>query len=275
MVYDPVSQKTVLFGGYNGSTWVNDTWTFNGTKWKHIKTAVAPPARAAAGATFDAKLQQVVLFGGFNGQYLNDTWFWNGATSTWTQAVPTHQPKAVTLPMLFPDPLTGSADIFGGYDGRFYQSTSYRWVNGDWHKLHPKQSPSARAAAVFGTDPVLKRTVMFGGLADVNPVNTWTYDGRTWTQQAPPTQPNQRLNVGTVYDPRFGGIVTFGGFDGIDDNQTWLWTGTTWTQLSPQQAPPPREQMGMVFDQLHQQTVVFGGLDDNSLLNDTWILQTQ
>ena len=26
---------------------------------------------------------------------------------------------------------------------------------------------------------------MFGGLADVNPNNTWTYDGAAWTQQSP------------------------------------------------------------------------------------------
>ena len=116
---------------------------------------------------------------------------------------------------------------------------------------------------------------MFGGLADVNPVNTWTFDGRNWTQQFPSTQPPELLLTGTVYDPRFGGVVTFGGFDGADDNQTWLWSNNDWSQLFPQQAPPPRESMGMAFDELHQQTVVFGGLDGDTLLNDTWALQTQ
>jgi Galactose oxidase, central domain len=124
MAYDPVSQKTVLFGGYDGSRHLNDTWTFDGKYWKHITTAVAPPARAAASAAYDATLKQVVLFGGYNGQYLNDTWTWNGATSTWTQAKPTHQPVPETLPMLFPDPITGHVDEFGGYDGMFYQLTT-------------------------------------------------------------------------------------------------------------------------------------------------------
>lgn len=275
MFYDPVSQKTVMFGGYDGSKYLNDTWTFDGRKWKQIKTAPAPPARAAGSAAYDSKLKQVVLFGGFNGHYLNDTWLWDGSTSTWTQAMPSHQPVAETLPMLFPDPLTGRVNEFGGYDGKFYQAANWRWRNGDWHKFKPAQSPYARAAAVIGTNPVLKQTVIFGGLADVNPVNTWTFDGHTWTQQSPATQPNQRLLVGTVYDPRFSGVVTFGGFSGQDNNETWLWTGSDWTQLAPQQSPPPREQMGMAFDQLHQQTIVFGGLDGNSLLNDTWVLRTQ
>jgi hypothetical protein len=34
MVYDPVSQRVVLWGGYDGSHYLNDTWTFDGTKWK-------------------------------------------------------------------------------------------------------------------------------------------------------------------------------------------------------------------------------------------------
>ncbi len=273
MVYDPISQKTVLFGGYDGSQHVNDTWTFDGKKWALVPTAVAPPARAGASAAYDPTLQQVVLFGGYNGQYLNDTWLWNGATSTWTQATPAHQPVPETLPMLFPDPISGHVDEFGGYDGKFYLQTSWRWKDGDWHK-HTYAHPSARAASVVGTNPVLKQTVIFGGLADVNPVNTWTFDGRSWTQQFPANQPNQRLNTGTVYDPRFSGVVTFGGFSGQDNNETWLWDGSNWTQLAPQQVPPPREQMGMAFDQSHQQTVVFGGLGGTTLLNDTWVLQT-
>jgi hypothetical protein len=269
MVYDPVSQKIVMFGGFGRSQYFDDTWTFDGANWKRIRTTVQPAARAAASAAYDAKLKQVVLFGGYNGQYLNDTWMWNGATSTWTQATPTHQPVPETLAMMFPDPISGRVDQFGGYDGMFYQLSTWRWRDGDWHKLSPLQFPSARAAAVFGTDPVLKQTVMFGGLADVNPVNTWTYDGHTWTQ------PSERLFTGTVYDPRFGGVVTFGGFAGIDVNDTWLWNGTDWIQLAPQQSPPPRESMGMAFDELHQQTVVFGGLEGFNLLNGTWVLQTQ
>ncbi len=275
MFYDPVSQKTVMFGGWDGSQYLNDTWTFNGKKWKQLKTSVAPPARAAGGATYDSTLQQVVLFGGYNGDYLNDTWLWNGATSTWTQANPTHLPKPVTLPMLFPEPLKGRAYLFGGYDGMFYQNVSWRWQDGDWHRRWPSQVPGARAAAVFGTNPVLKQTVMFGGLADINPVNTWTFDGHTWTQRFPATQLSQRLETGNVYDPRFAGVLAFGGFSGQDNNETWLWDGSNWNQIFPQQVPPPRESMGAAFDERNQQTVVFGGLNGNTLLNDTWVLQTQ
>ena len=72
--------------------------------------------------TYDSVTQKVVLFGGFNGTFLGDTWLWDGSTLQWTQATPQHHPAAVTSPMLFPDP-NGRADLFGGYDGHFYQLT--------------------------------------------------------------------------------------------------------------------------------------------------------
>ncbi len=274
MVYDPVSQKTMLFGGFDGSKYLNDTWTFNGKNWKKIGVPGAPPARASAGAAYDSKLKQVVLFGGYNGQYLDDTWLWNGATSTWTEATPAHRPPAETGPMLFPDPLNGRADEFGGYDGRFFRLGTWSWRNDNWRLLPFKGSASGRAAAVIGTDPVAKQTVLFGGIGDINPNNTWIFDGRVWTLQSPATQPSALTFAGSAYDPRFNGVVIFGGFNGAIVNETWVWSASDWIQLSPAQAPAPRERMGMAFDELHQRTVVFGGVNSNGLLNDTWVLQT-
>jgi len=273
MFYDPASQKLVMFGGWDGSEYPTDTWTFDGTNWTQVQTATAPPGRAGASAALDSTLNQVIMYGGYDHEYLNDTWMWDGVNMTWVQATPAKTPHPVTGPMLFTDPLKGNVDEFGGWDGRRYQLTTWRWVDDNWRKQFPKAFPSARAAAVIGTNPAMKQTVVFGGLAEVNPVNTWTFDGKQWTQQFPANQPPQHLNVGTVYDPRFHGVVTFGGFIGEDANDMWLWDGSNWSQLFPKKSPPPREQMGMAFYDTQLETVVFGGLSGNSLLNDTWVLK--
>ena len=42
---------------------------------------------------------------------------------------------------------------------------------------------------------------MFGGLADVNPNNTWTYDGTTWTLQSPAVQPLLVYAASAAFDP--------------------------------------------------------------------------
>ena len=75
MTYDPVSGKTIVFGGFNGTGYLNDTWSFDGTTWTQIATQSVPPARAAAQMTYDSVAHKVVLFGGYNGtNYLGDTW---------------------------------------------------------------------------------------------------------------------------------------------------------------------------------------------------------
>ena len=116
---------------------------------------------------------------------------------------------------------------------------------------------------------------MFGGLADVNPNNTWTYDGTTWTLQSPAVQPLLVYAASAAFDPGLQGVVLFGGGSGgVDQNTTWLWdqVGATWIQLSTQQSPPAREGAGMAYDAALQRVILFGGQDNNGNFNDTWEL---
>ena len=275
MTYDPISGKVIAFGGFDGTNYLNDTWSFDGTSWTQIATQSAPPARTAAQMTYDSVTQKVVLFGGFDGtNYLGDTWLWDGSTLQWTQVTPQHQPPAVTGPMLFPDP-NGRADLFGGFDGRFYQLTMWQWDDSDWTQLSPPTVPFARSSAAVATNTSTGQVVMFGGLADVNPNNTWTYDGTTWTQQSPAVQPPLVYGASAAFDPRQQGVVLFGGGSGGEDqNTTWLWdqVGVTWTHLPTGQSPPAREGAGMAYDANLDRVILFGGQDNNGVFNDTWAL---
>ena len=79
MSYDPASGKIIMFGGFDGTGYLNDTWTFDGVTWAQVATDTPPPARAAAQMAYDSGTQKVVLFGGYNGRnYLGDTWLWMG-----------------------------------------------------------------------------------------------------------------------------------------------------------------------------------------------------
>jgi hypothetical protein len=275
MTYDPVSGKVIAFGGFDGTGYLNDTWSFDGTSWMQIATQSAPPARAGAEMTYDSIAQKIVLFGGYDGtDYLGDTWLWDESTLQWTQATPAHQPSAVTGPMLFPDP-NGRADLFGGYDGQFYQLTMWQWNGSDWTQLFPPAVPFARASAAVATNTSTGQVVMFGGLADVNPNNTWTYDGTTWTLQSPAVQPLLVYAASAAFDPALQGVVLFGGGSGgVDQNTTWLWDqlGATWTQLVTVHSPPAREGAGMTYDATLQRIILFGGQDNNEYFNDTWKL---
>jgi hypothetical protein len=277
VAYDPVSRKVVLFGGLDSSTYLNDTWTFDGANWTHETTAVAPPGRVVGAMAFDAASRKLVLFGGYNGHnYMGDTWLWDGATSTWTQATPQQSPKAATGPMMFSDPLVGHVDVYGGFDGRFYDLDTWRWSGTTWRHLNPTNIPSARSAAVAALDVAAKSVVLFDGLGDVNPYNTWTWDGTNWTQQSPTVQPPSRYFAGSAYEPHLGAVVVFGGGEGgVDLNDTWLWTGRQWRGVTPVASPPAREAFGMVYDQPLGHIVIFGGISGSVLLSDTWELTAQ
>ena len=112
--YDPVSKNVVIFGGYNQYGQLDETWIYDGQGWSHAVEYVHPSARASASMVYDTKIKKVVLFGGYNGKnYLNDTWLFDGATRNWTQAFPANVPPAVAGSMLFADPVSGRADMFG------------------------------------------------------------------------------------------------------------------------------------------------------------------
>jgi hypothetical protein len=275
MTYDPVSRKIIMFGGFDGNGYLNDTWTFDGSTWSEVVTDTPPPPRSAAQMAYDSVTHRIVLFGGFNGtNYLGDTWLWDGRRLQWTRARTTQRPTPVTSPMLFPDP-NGRVDLFGGFDGHFYQLTMWQWSGSDWMQLFPSTVPYARASAAAATDPRTGRVVLFGGLADVNPNNTWTYEGTTWTLESPITQPPLVYASSAEFDPRARAVILFGGGSGgIDQNTTWRWLegAGNWEQVITTQSPPPREGAGMVYLPAVGHVIVFGGQNNELPLNDTWQL---
>jgi galactose oxidase-like protein len=271
MAWDGASRKIIVFGGYDATGYFNDTWTFDGTTWTEVNTAVAPSPRANAQMAYDRLTHKVVLFGGYDGtQFLGDTWLWDGNASTWTQATPAHSPPTVTGPMVFTDP-NGHVDEFGGFDGHFYQATMWQWSGSDWTQLNPPTVPYARSSAAVGVNAFTNQIVMFGGLADVNPINTWTYDGTTWTLQSPLNQPPWVYGGSSVFDPNLRAVVLFGGGSGgVDQNSTWTWRGSDWRQFPTAQSPSPREGAGIAYDLNLHHVIIFGGQAGDLILSDTW-----
>jgi len=270
MAYDPISKKVLSFGGYDTNGYRNDTWLFDGATWTQVNTAVAPPARAAAGITVDRLSGNLILFGGFNGsQYLGDTWVWSGKTQTWTQANPNHVPTAVTLPMMFCDPIDGRAEMVGGFDGNFFQNITWKWKGADWRELNPATVIWARGAAVVANDYANKKVVIFGGIADLNPNNTWTWDGTNWTEENPATQPPSTFYTAASWDPILNEVIAFGGGLG---QTTWAWTGTDWVTVPTERAPSLRWSLGMAYDSDINQLLIFGGQNNATLLDGTYKL---
>jgi hypothetical protein len=185
MSYDTATGTVVLFGGYNGSSDLNDTWTWNGTTWTQQFPATSPPIRESSTMSYDPATGTVVLFGGFNGGYLNDTWTWDG--TTWTQ--------------VDASPANCTNNCVGSPSIRNWSTTAYDTATG--------------AVVLFGG-------VNAGNTNNLN--DTWTWNGTTWTQQSPATSPPVRHDASMAYDTATGTVVLFGGHNGSSTlNDTWTY----------------------------------------------------
>src|SRR5262245_60020324 len=109
-IYDPVRDRMVLFGGFNGTTFVNEVWelTLSGsTTWVRVGVAGdAPSPRELSVAIYDSGNDRLLVFGGWNGVgQLDDLWELSlSGAPTWTRLTP---PGAQPSPS---GPITGIVD---------------------------------------------------------------------------------------------------------------------------------------------------------------------
>jgi hypothetical protein len=231
MAYDGAAGNVVLFGGYSSTgTILNDTWTWDGSIWTQQFPPVSPPARNQMALAYDGATKTVVLFGGCNAAsgacVLNDTWTWNGVAKTWTQHHPVSSPSPRRAPMAFDD-ANQTMLLFGGDNQVGVQYTdSWNWDGANWVQLFPASTPTARTSPNMTFDSTLGVIVLFGGYAEIweDSLNdTWTWNGRSWTQIYPATVPPNRYNFGMVYDPILKAVLMFGGFSStVVRGDTWL-----------------------------------------------------
>lgn len=89
MVYDPLNQKCILFGGQIGDYGVNRTWIYDGltNTWTRFYPVVAPYSRINTGLAFDSINNLVILFGGATAEIetFDDTWTYSYADNLWTE----------------------------------------------------------------------------------------------------------------------------------------------------------------------------------------------
>ena len=283
MAYDAGHGQVVLFGGYAGGGYANDTWLWNGANWTQASPLTVPPQRAAPAMVYDPVHGNVVMFGGFvnAGTRLNDTWLWDG--TNWTNVTPatitaTNSPSPRSNAGIAFDATLGEVVLFGGTNGSGLADT-WLWNGSTWTQWNnpvPSSNPAPRAEPGMAYDAATSQVVLFGG--SVNGVamsDTWTWNGSAWSQQAVANAPAARDAQGMDYNAALGEVVMFGGESGSNYfSDTWAYNGTNWTQITTPSATPQARLVpnAMVYDSAHQQMVMFGGYTGSSQLSDTWEL---
>jgi hypothetical protein len=177
--------------------------------------------------------------------------------------------------------------LYGGYDDSNYVDNTWLWDGTQWSEQKKRAAP-ARGLTAMWFDPVLHKTVLFGGIGRPHPqdrlqryVDMWSLDSNGWTEVKPSTLPTTRYGAQVAVDPRTGHAILFGGLRlDIDSkglqkqvyaNDMWEWDGSSWKQLTTNGSPTPRENASMAFDYGRNNFVLFGGWS-GYYLSDLWLL---
>ena len=140
MVYDPINQRAILFGGRSTSI-LDDTWIFyyGNNTWTELNTAGKPDTRYWHGMAYDSTNQKVIVFGGRHsgapGDAIEDTWILDPSTNQWTEVLPlSHPSNRMDFSMVY-DTNSQKTILFGGF--RFPGSTlgdtwTYTYNSNSW-----------------------------------------------------------------------------------------------------------------------------------------------
>ena len=279
MAFDSINNQTILFGGYSNDQFINDTWSWDGTKWIQLFPSNSPPACAFASMAFDLSTHQIILFGGanYNGN-LDDTWSWDG--TNWTLRSRGNSPSARRGASMAFDSINNLLILFGGFNGSEPLNDTWNWNGNNWVQLldGSTNSPPARSFAAMAFGPTVNQMILFGGSGAVTRINdTWSWDGAntTWTElnDGSSGSPSARSNAVMGYDPVNNLNILFGGrSDSGDLGDTWSWDGTTWSvPLSITTSPSARDSASFALD-ANNHLILFGGRNPlNGLtFGDTW-----
>lgn len=287
MAYDQGAGRTVLYGGWNGSTALGDTWTWNGTSWTNLGTTGTAGPRIQPAMCWTPWLG-VVMFGGasgFGSGYYGDTVALSG--TAWLPTLTLGSPTPRYGHDMVLDTARNRVVMFGGYGAGGAINQTHELVqlppfSQQWNLIATTGTPPARNAHRLAYDQRRQRTVLFGG-SDASGTflgDTWEYDGATstWTQVFPAVSPPRRWNHVMEYDPGRGVVVMTGGYGNPQCgnfcashlNDVWEYDGVTWRQRTTGATlPSGREGAGSAYDAAQQRIVMQGG-GSSTYPTETW-----
>lgn len=306
--YNPITQEVTLFGGSSLSgAYYNDTWVWSaGTGWKQLSPSLSPGARSAPAMCYDQDLGGILLFGGYNpnltsGDYLDDTWFFDG--TTWSELTPANSPSARAWASMAYYPGVGAV-LFGGrgtadlagYINAYLQAKTgqpFNWISASSVSYTSWESPS------MAWDSSNARMIVFGGI--VNSIggsptgDTYQltlvlnsdksgFGASPGLTQLATTGPSARSGAMMSDHPNnsqgYGGVLLFGGFDGsFLKGDTWFFGGpfstpgdNVWAQMTPTTAAPASGYGGLAYDIAAEEVVLYIGTEGTAEMvgSETW-----
>ena len=211
MVYDPIGQRCLLFGGYSSQGARKDLWSWNGVRWTYLSAGPADASgRGDFAMAFDRGRNRLVVHGGWpgGGQLLSDTLEWDPTTNTWQSWASSPIGNRYAHRMAY-DEARGEIILHGGYN-YYNRNDTWRWNGSSWSLA----STSGPARYVFGMcyDSGRSQLVLHGGTTccgEVEYAQTYVWNGSAWSQCAQQGPARGYMNI--AYDREREVVVLPGG----------------------------------------------------------------
>lgn len=289
MVYDKVNNNLYIYGGFDGTNYLDDLWKFNigSSAWTPLTPSGSekPPECAEHSLVFDDINSRIFLFGGIYltissvKEYRADFWYYDVSGNQWYQPEDGDAPSPRARHDMVLDSANNKIYVIQGYSGEFKEDLwCYTISQNRWEVIFdssPVKSPSIRNGMGLIYNHVNNCLYYFGGYYnDGQPhyrEDMWRYDltGGTWTMENEGTGPAARFARGVVFDEHHNEIYMFGGyyydfFAGTKNylNDLWVYNITThsWLEVNDgTTVPAPRDGHNMIYDPVNGDIYLHGG----------------
>ncbi len=236
---------------------------------------VGPGLRSAHGMAFDPYNNVTVVFGGSSQGgglgAVQDTWFYEYATNTWTEYTGNSPPARTNTAMVYCD-ATNEMILFGGQG--VDDTWSFSCESQTWTEVVTSTGPGVRHSHALAYDPNENVVILFGGFDDEGweTDGTWSFDCETreWTELFPSEKPLARYGHVMTYDTNISRVIMSCGNTMSEGHQDDTWTfdtsTNTWTEISTIGDPNNLKWPSMVYDSINQRSILFGGqVGDNAV----------
>ncbi|MFX0204579.1 MAG: Kelch repeat-containing protein [Candidatus Hodarchaeota archaeon] len=243
MVYDSNQQNVLLFGGFNNTHTLNDTWIYDCTtnSWSQKHSDISPPSRSDPAMYYVPGFEKIILFGGYSfekAEPFSDTWVFDFSTNIWMELYPQIAPSSRYGHRMVYDSFNQTGILFGGRAGEVTNDLwRYNYELNFWKEidLGEGEKPETRYWHDMVFDSENQNVIIFGGRKSESIFTTifndvWIYEPEVneWEEVNSETAPTSRCSSCSAYDSFKKNLVLFGGVSQIPMtestilNDTWI-----------------------------------------------------
>ena len=294
MVYDSVNDVIIVYGGATGPydldrKYDTQAYDYNNNNWTNLNPATHPYPSSWGAMAYDSESEKIVQFGGVpqNDWASNETWIYDPALNTWTEASPNDFPAMRSAHVMAYDSESDVVILHGGAlnaednpDGVYvhYNDTWAYDLNSDtWTDMNPTGLDVGITEGQMTYDSESDRCILVGGyyvypyadpLDEYYATETWAYDynSNTWENITTTIHPGPRFDHAVAYDSESDRVILSGGhkLPGDDTLQAETWAfdynTETWENMDPTYSPK-RLAHKLVYDSESDLVILFGGID--------------